>query len=135
LFIVPNPCLWFALLVWFAIFSSLVIGIKRGAENTSVTHTFPALAFPVPTYGLKKSNSSSDVRGVCQSSEVILSEVEHPPEDVIGQGNKLAENLTPTLLLWKSKRKKPYWSFVRVQDLPMGIFCSFPFSLMHQTFV
>lgn len=95
MFIVPNPCLWFALLVWFAIFSSLVIGIKRGAENTSVTHTFPALAFPVPTYGLKKMcNSSSDVRGVCQSSEVILSEVEHPPEDVIGQGNKLAENLT-----------------------------------------
>lgn len=25
---------------------------------------------------------------------MILSEVEHPPEDVIGQGNKLAENLT-----------------------------------------
>lgn len=65
-----------------------------------------------------------------------FSQVEHPPEDVIGQGNKLAENLThlapvekqekEALLEFLSECKPCLWGF---------IFSFFSFSVMHQTFV
>lgn len=98
--------------------------------KTRPLHTFPALAFPVLTYGLKKSNSSSDVRGVCQSNEVIHSEVEHTPEDFIGRGNNLAENLAHLAPVEKQEKEAllefcpsaslAYWEFL------------FSFSIMHQ---
>lgn len=68
---------------------------------------------------------------------MILSEVEHPPEDVIGQGNKLAENLTHLGPVGKQE-KEALLEFCPSASLAYGDFCCCffgSFSVMHQTFV
>lgn len=67
---------------------------------------------------------------------MILSEVEHPPEDVIGQGSKLAENLTHLGPVEKQE-KEALLEFCPSASLAYGDLLLFfgSFSLMHQTLV
>lgn len=100
----------------------LIGGVKQGAESTSVTHI--SSTFFSPYLWFKKRKSSI----VPVMSEWFV----NPMKLFTLKLNTLLrislfegiiwQKTWPTLFLWKSKKKKPYWRFVQVPALPIGSF-------------